>query len=114
MPVELPDAELSELASILDSGEFRLLRDMSGLPRFVRQDLTRYTDRLWLFPFGGDPDPSQPIDVFLNGLVLRAGHDFQLVQVASRQPITALVFDHPTSTGDAVTSTYTALPEAAR
>lgn len=113
MPVQLPEAELRELAEILDSGELSILRDRSEHPRYVRQDLTRYTDRVWLFPFGGDPDQQLPVDVFVNGLVLARG-EFELVRVGSREPVTALVFDRPVGIDEHVTSTYTALPRAGR
>lgn len=113
MPVQLPELELRELAEILDSGELHILRERADHPRHVRQDLTRYTDRVWLFPFGGDPDERLPVDVFLNGLVLSRG-EFELVRVGSREPVTALVFERPVGAGEHVTSTYTAMPGARR
>lgn len=114
MPIDLPDDELRELGSILDSGELHLLRDTSGQPRYVRQDLTRFTDRVWLFPFGGDPDERMPLEVFWNGLCLRQDHEFRLVRVGSRDPVTALVVAIPVKSGDSLTSTYTMLPGAGR
>lgn len=111
--MELPKAELDELAQILDSGELTPLRDRFDHPRRVRQQLQRFTDRIFLFPFGIHPIPNT-VQVFWNGLAQWMGEEAQLVRVGRVHPVTVCVLRIPTKPKDMVQATYTARPEVGR
>lgn len=112
--MDLPDDDLRELASILDSGDLKPLRDRFDYPRRVRRPLERYTDRIYLFPFGIHPDLSAPIQVFRNGLGIWMGEEAQVLKVGAIHPVSVCVLDHPAGTREQIQATYTAVPEVGR
>lgn len=107
MAIELPHDDLRELAVILDSGEFQVLRERFDHPREVRQPLTNFTPLVWLFPFGIAPNPQHTIQVFLNGLTLWADNEYMLTPVKSREALTVVVLSRPTTPADRMQATYT-------
>jgi hypothetical protein len=112
--MDLPEPELKELASILDSGELTPLRDRFDHPRHVQQELQRFTNRIYLFPFGVHPDRAAPVQVFRNGLGIWMGEEAQLVRVGKVHPVTVVVLDPPVSTGERISATYQSKPQVGR
>lgn len=111
MPVALPHDELNLLAEILDSGRLHVLREKFDRPREVRQGLSRYTDRVWFFPFGVRPDESQPVRVLVNGLGVFMGEECVLVRVGNAHPLTVAVMSRPLGRDEVVQAVYVATPE---
>jgi hypothetical protein len=112
--VTLPEEELNELAELLDSGALVVLRDRYDRPRRTKQPLQRYSDRIWLFPFGTHPDPGQDVTVFRNGLPCYMGHEAELVRVGRSQPISVVVFQIPTRELDKIQASYICIPQVVR
>lgn len=112
--MELPDDDLRELASILDSGGLTPLRDRFDQIRRVRQELSRYSPRIYLFPFGIHPDPRSPVQVFVNGLGVWMGNEAVLVQVGIKEPLTVVVLDRKLNEREVVQATYHAAPRIGR
>ena len=112
--MEHPEADLVELGNILDSGELQPLRDRFDRPRHVQQELQRYTDRIYLFPFGVHPHPKEPVQVFRNGLGIWMGEEAELLKVGIVRPVTVCVIDPPVSTTERISATYVARPEVGR
>lgn len=111
MPVELPKAELAELARILDSGDLRVLRDRFEAARHVRQQLIRFTDRVWMFPFGVHPDVRQPVRVVVNGLTQHMDDEVELVVVGRVRPVTVAVMWRPLGPSEVAQAVYVAVPQ---
>jgi len=111
MPVEMPDDELAELAEIVDGGGLRVLRDRFERPRHVRQGLLRFTDRVWLFPFGVRPDMAQPIRVLVNGVGQYMGEEVAVARVGVVRPVTVAVMCRPLRPDEVVQAIYVAVPE---
>lgn len=111
MPVEMPEDELARLAEMLDGGKLHVLRDRYGRPRRVRQGLTRFSDRVWMFPFGVRPDEGQPVQVFVNGVGQYMGEEVEIVRVGERSRATVAVTYRVLRDGDVVQATYVAVPE---
>ena len=109
MPGELPADALAELARSLDAGELQVLRDRWPGRREVRQSLTRYTDRVWLFPFGAAPDMEQPVRVMVNGIGQFMGEEVQLVPVGKQKLIVAVMW-RPLGPPEVVAAVYVAKP----
>jgi hypothetical protein len=76
--------------------------------------MTRYTDSVWLFPFGAAPDLRRPVQVFRNGVSQWMGHEVLLVKVGTVRPITVAVLEPKTREGDVVQATYEVYPEVGR
>jgi hypothetical protein len=112
--MEFPETDLCELANILDSGELEPLRDRFDRPRRVQQELQRFTDRIYLFPFGVHPDSRAPIQIFRNGLGIWMGEEAALRRVGQVRPITVVVLDPPVGTSERISATYQAKPEIGR
>lgn len=108
--IELPEDDLRELAEILESGELRMLRNRFAQPRDVRQPLHRFTDRVWMFPFGIAPDPRQVIQVFVNGFLAHEGMEFRVVRVGDRRPLYVVVMGRPLREDEVVQAFYRAVP----
>jgi hypothetical protein len=111
--LELPADELAELAEILDSEQLHVLRDRYARPREVRQPLLRFTDRVWLFPFGVTPDIRQPVQVYVNGLLAWMGREVELVRVGRVHPVVVAVMGRPLHLGDVVAAVYVVVPQEA-
>jgi hypothetical protein len=109
MSFVVPEAELEELADVLDSGKLELLRDRYETARRIKQPLEMYTSRIWLFPFGVHPSSRHPVQVFRNGLAQWMNHEVKLFKVGSRRPLTVAVFQRETRPGDRVQATYIAV-----
>lgn len=109
--MELPEEDLLELGDILDSGKLQPLRARFDKPRRVRQQLSRYTDRIFLFPFGIRPDPGQAIDVYCNGMLQWSGEEIRVVRVGKVTPLSVLVVDYHASNRDVIEAIYVAIPE---
>jgi len=112
--MELPEDELNELAAILDSGALTPLRDRFDQPRRVRQELSRYSPRIYLFPFGLHPNPTYPVQVFVNGIGVWMEHEAVLARIGTRHPLTVVVLDRPLGISEVVQATYQAVPEIGR
>ena len=106
--------ELRELAADLDGGRITTLRDRYPNRRKVRQIMSRYTDAIWLFPFGAAPDLRHPVQVFHNGMSVLMDDEATLVRVGSKHPLVVVVLEPPGREGDAVQATYHAKPEVGR
>ena len=106
----LPVEELEELAEILDSRRLEVLRDRHPRARKTKQPLSRYSSRTWLFPFGVRPSPSQPVEIFRNGMAQWMDKEVKLYQIGRMRPITVAVFLHEIREDDVVQATYTAVP----
>ena len=106
----VPAVELEELAALLDSGKLEPLRDKYEGARRTKLPLSKYTSRIWLFPFGTYPSPNHPVEVFRNGLVQWMDNEVKLFRVGKQRPITTVVFLQDTREGDIVQATYIALP----
>lgn len=76
--------------------------------------MTRYTDSVWLFPFGAAPDVRQAVQVFRNGLPQWMGHEVHLVRVGTVRPLTVAVLEPPAREGDVVQASYVVFPEVGR
>jgi hypothetical protein len=76
--------------------------------------MTRYSDHVWLFPFGAAPDVRQPVQVFRNGLPQWMGEEVRLVRVGTKRPTTVAVLEPPTREGDVVQASYAVFPEVGR
>lgn len=72
----------------------------------MRQELSRYTDAVWLFPFGAAPDLRAPVQVFRNGVAQWVGEEAQLVMVGARRPTAVVLLDPPAREGDVLQATY--------
>jgi hypothetical protein len=111
VPVDLPEDELRELAEILDAGELLVLRDRFSYAREVRQGLSRFTDRVWFFPFGVHPDTRQPVRVLVNGIGQFMGEEVALVRVGKVHPLTVAVMCRPLGPDELVQAVYVAVPQ---
>lgn len=94
--------DLDELASILDEGQVAPLRDTDPPRGRVREQLSRFTPHVWVFPFGLHPDPAVPIEVYRNGVLQMIGGDCRIVRVGTRRQLSAVVFDDPLPSRDVV------------
>lgn len=72
--------------------------------RVTRRGLTKFSDHIWLFPFGYAPKLSEPVQVYLNG-ILDDGLIFTV-----RQEAFGVIFSDPTLEGDVVQATYQVAP----
>jgi hypothetical protein len=106
----VPIEDLEELADLLDSGKLEVLRDRHARARRTKQPLSRYTSRIWLFPFGIHPSSRHPVEVFRNGMVQWMDNEVKLFQIGRARVITVAVFLHETREGDRVQATYVAVP----
>ena len=106
----IPTDELKELAELLDSGKLESLRDKCEEGRRTKVMLSKYTSRIWFFPFGARPNLKHPIEVFYNGMAQWMNHEVKLVRVGQKKPITVVVFLQETKEGDLVQATYMILP----
>jgi len=112
--MDLPESDLHELASILDSGELVPLRDQFDRPRHVQQELQRYSDRIYLFPFGVHPDPRAPVQIFRNGLGIWMDEEAKLIRVGRVHPVTVCVLDPPISISERISASYQSIPVVGR
>lgn len=110
MDFDLPTQELQELSDRLDDRTVIPLRDRYDKPRRIKQPLSRYSSRVWLFPFGIHPSRKHPVEVFRNGLVQWMDHEIMLRPVGRKKPMTVVVFLQDTKEGDLVQATYIAVP----
>jgi len=110
MEFETPTADLEELADLLDTGKLQPLRDKYENPRRTKLPLSKYTSRIWLFPFGTHPSSAHPVEVFRNGMVQWMDNEVRLIQVGRQHPVTVVVFLQETRDQDRVQATYVALP----
>jgi|GEM_PF-6200670 len=108
--MEPPERELAELAEVFDSGDIQAIRDRFDNPRRIRQRLTRYAPRVFLFPFDAPPDTNIPIQVFINGLMVWMGVEVELVKVGKVRPRLVIVTDRELHEDEIVQVTYTVLP----
>jgi hypothetical protein len=76
--------------------------------------MNRYTDAVWLFPFGAAPDVRHPVQVFHNGLSILMGDEATLVRIGDKKPLVVVVLEPAGREGDAVAVTYHARPEVGR
>jgi hypothetical protein len=76
--------------------------------------MTRYSDHVWLFPFGAAPDLRRPVEVFRNGLSQWMGHEVHLVRVGARRPTTVAVLEIAAREGDVMQATYAVCSEVGR
>lgn len=100
---------LQELAENLDSGRITTLRVRFKDPRRLRQALTRYTDTVWLFPFGAEPSLDHPIQVFRNGIAVWMGDEAKVHIIGKKHPTPVLILNPPTRDGDVIQATYVAI-----
>lgn len=106
----VPTEDLEELVRVMDEGKVEDLRDHYPEPRRTKQPLTRYTSRIWLFPFGIHPSHHEPLQVWRNGMSQWIEVEVKLFRVGKLKPITVLVFEQPTHETDRVQASYTAVP----
>jgi len=106
----VPVEELEELAEILDSRKLEVLRDRHPRARKTKQPLSKYSSRIWLFPFGVRPSSRHPVDIFRNGMAQWMDTEVKLYQIGVLRPLTVAVFLHETRDDDVVQATYTAVP----
>jgi len=100
--MERVQADLAELASILDAGQIEPLRNTDPPRGRVREQLSHFTPHVWIFPFDLHPDPSAPIEVYRNGILQMIGGDCRIVRVGTRRKLSAVVFDDPLPSKDVV------------
>lgn len=113
----VPEArgELAELDKALQEGAVEALRDrFPGQRRHIKQPLTRWGDYTWIFPFGVQPDPQQPVEVYRNGIAQWMGQECEIVVVGKPRWVTVAVFNAPSREGDVVQATYDTLPNGQR
>ena len=112
--MDLPEDDLTGLAKTLDAGKIEALHDRFRQPRQIRQELARYTPRIFLFPFDTHPDVKIPVQVFINGIMAWMGEEVVLVKVGKIHPRTVVVIDRPLREKERVQATYVALPAVNR
>lgn len=112
--MQLPDDELKQLAEILDSGDLVPLRDRFDQPRQIRQQLSRYSSRIYFFPFGVHPNIGYPVQVFINGLNVWMGEEAELVRVGRKEPLTVVVLSRDLKDTEVVQATYQTVPTVGR
>jgi hypothetical protein len=92
--MEMPK-ELADLAAMLDEGKLALLRERVSERRMLKTPLSRFTDRIFFFPFGIQPNLKAPIQVWVNGITMAEDMDFVVRVVGSKIRLTVVVFQNP-------------------
>ena len=87
--------ELEELAEMLDEGKLSVLRQRVSERRMLKSALTRFTDHIYFFPFGIQPNLKTPIQVWANGITMAENMDFTVRVVGSKIRLTVVVFNNP-------------------
>jgi len=87
---ELPDLE--DFTNFLNSGNLVLLRARISEKHLFRSKLERFSDRVYYFPFGVQPNLEKPVMIFANGMVMDASEfSLHIVGPESLQ-VVAVVF----------------------
>jgi len=107
--MDLP-VELIDFVAMLDEGTVQPLRQRATERIRLRSALTRFSDRVYFFPFGIQPNLDQPVTVFLNGMVQMQDEDFVLLNLGTRLRVVAVVFDETLSELDTVQAQYDNTP----
>jgi hypothetical protein len=108
---KLAEQDIQQLADDLANGRLFPLRDRFDRPRRVRQQLQRYSSRLYLFPFGVAPMEKAPVQVFRNGLAVWMGEEAKVVCVGNSPRAWAVVVDPPCREGTMVQAEYVVVPD---
>ena len=100
------EAALAELGELLDEGKIEPLRAAVANHRRIRSTMSRYSPRIWMFPFGSHPTRDQSIDVFRNGIIQFVGYDCRVVHIGKRVSIPVLVFADALAEDEVVQTIY--------
>ena len=92
--MEMPE-ELADLAEALDSGKLTVLRQRVYERRMLKTPLVRFTDRIFYFPFGVQPNLKTPIQVWMNGITMAENMDFVMRVIGSKIRLAVVVFQNP-------------------
>ena len=103
--------ELADLAEMLGEGTVIALRQRVYHRRILRTVLTKFTDRLYFFPIGIQPNLKADIELFINGVNMTENHDFCIRVVGSKLKVAVAVLKNPLSDPrDAVQAKYENVP----
>ena len=84
--------DLERLARALDGGlDLLEERDSPRLDGLSLRRLTHYTDHVWLFPHGEQPDIRCPVQVFVESVAQWMGDEARITEVGSYDPILVVV-----------------------
>jgi hypothetical protein len=107
--MDLPP-ELAEFEEMIDSDSFVPLRQRVYERRMLKTPLVRFTERIYFFPIGIQPNLDAPIEVFCNGLVIAEGHDYIVKLVGKELRVAVAVFDRNLSSEDVVQARFENVP----
>lgn len=107
--MEMPP-ELGLLGEMLDSGKLHVLRQRVMERRFLKSQLERFSDRVFFFPVGIQPNLRVPIQVFLNGICMADPNDHVFRVVGKTTQVAAVVFHNELHVRDIVQASYENVP----
>lgn len=91
--------ELADLAAMLAEGTLTPLRERVYERRMLKSPLSCFTDCIYFFPFGIQPNLKAPIQVWVNGIVMAENMDFTIRVVGTKKlQLTVVVFQNPLTT----------------
>jgi hypothetical protein len=107
--MEMPP-ELGLLAEMLDSDKLHVLRQRVMERRYLKSKLERFSERVFFFPVGIQPNLRAPIQIFLNGLCMADPNDFAFRVVGKDTKVAAVIFNNPIFDEDIVQASYENIP----
>jgi hypothetical protein len=107
--MEMPP-ELGLLAEMLDSGKLHVLRQRVLERRFLKTQLERFSERVFFFPVGVQPNLQAPIQVFLNGICMADPNDYAFRVVGKDTKVAVVIFKHDLHIQDIIQATYENVP----
>ena len=107
--MEMPP-ELGQLAAMLDSDKFHALRQRVLERRYLKSQLERFSDRVFFFPIGIQPNLKAMIQVFQNGICMADPHDYTFRVVGKTTKVAVVVFKHDLHPQDIIQATYENIP----
>jgi hypothetical protein len=102
--------ELTKFEEMIDSDSFVPLRQRVYERRMIKTPLSRFTERIYFFPIGIQPNLHAPIEVFCNGLIVSNAQDYFIRVVGEKNPVAVAIFDYRLSDEDVVQARYENVP----
>lgn len=102
--------EFAVFEEYVDSDSFIPLRQRVSNRQLLHTVLIRFTERMYFFPIGLQPNLKAPIDIICNGLMASAMHDYYIKVAGKKNRVAVVVFHFPKAPGDLVQARYENTP----